>query len=264
MRRIIMKKLTALILSISVVATVFTGCGSSNQSNGTDKKNTKKYVIATDAKYAPFEFEKDGKYIGIDVDLLAAISKIEGFDYELKPMDFNGIIPGIQANQLDAAIAGMTITDARKQVLDFSDGYFESGLSAVAKADNSKINTLNDFNGKIFAVKKGTEGAKYAEENKDKLNAQIRYFDDSPSMFQEVKNGNADVTFEDYPVVAYMIAQDKNSGLKLVGEKISKAYYGFAVKKGSNPELIQKFNDGLKKLKENGEYDKIVAKYIGK
>lgn len=259
-----MRKLTALIFSVSMAAAVFTGCGSSNAGAQANNSTAKKYVIATDAKYAPFEFEQNGKYVGIDVDLLAAIAKLEGFDYELKPMDFEGIIPGLQANQLDAAIAGITITDARKQVLDFSDGYFESGLSAVAKADNTKISTLNDFNGKTFAVKKGTEGAKYAEDNKDKLGAQIRYFDDSPSMFQEVKNGNADVTFEDYPVVAYMIAQDKNSGLKIVGEKISKAYYGFAVKKGSNPELIQKFNDGLNKLKANGEYDKIVAKYIGK
>lgn len=259
-----MKRLTALILSVSMAAAVFTGCSSSNAGTQANTNTAKKYVIATDAKYAPFEFEQNGKYVGIDVDLLDAISKLEGFSYELKPMDFEGIIPGLQANQIDGAIAGITITDARKQVLDFSDGYFESGLSAVAKADNTKINSLNDFNGKIFAVKKGTEGAKYAEDNKDKLNAQIRYFDDSPSMFQEVKNGNADITFEDYPVVAYMIAQDKNSGIKIVGDKLSKAYYGFAVKKGSNPELIQKFTDGLKKLKANGEYDKIVAKYIGK
>ena len=81
-------------------------------------------------------------------------------------------------------------------------------------------------------------------------------------MFQEVVNGNADITFEDYPVIAYEISTDPNNNLRMAVEKISKDYYGFAVNKGKNPELITKFNDGLKKLKASGEYDKIVKNYI--
>ena len=80
-------------------------------------------------------------------------------------MDFKGIIPALQANQIDGAIAGMSITDERKKVLDFSDGYFESGLSAVIKNGNTKLKTLDDLKGKTFSVKKGTAGAKYAEDN---------------------------------------------------------------------------------------------------
>lgn len=261
-----MKKFLTKILAITVIAAGLVGCGnnSTTTSGTSDKKFSKKYVIATDATYAPFEFEKDGKYTGIDIDLLAAIAKVEGFEYELKPMDFKGIIPALQANQIDGAIAGMGITDERKKVLDMSNGYFESGLSAVVKKDNDKIKSEADFKGKIFAVKKGTLGSKYAEENKDKLGITIKYFDDTPSMMQEVKNANADVTFEDYPVIAYMITVDPNSGLQIVGEKLMKQDYGFAVKKGENKELLAAFNDGLKKLKENGEYDKIVSKYIKK
>lgn len=261
-----MKKTILRVLIVAMVTIGLVGCGntSKNTSDNTDKKFSKKYVISTDATYAPFEYEKDGKYIGIDIDLLAAIAKSEGFEYELKPMDFKGIIPALQANQIDGAIAGMGITDDRKKVLDMSEGYFESGLSAVAKEGNDKIKSIEDFKGKIFAVKKGTLGASYAEENKAKLGITVKYFNNTASMMQEVKNGNADITFEDYPVIAYMISVDPKSNLKIVGEKITKQNYGFAVKKGSNTELLTAFNDGLKKLKANGEYDKIIAKYIKK
>lgn len=259
-----MKKIISLIATSLIAASLLSGCGQANTTvNATKTKSVKKYTIATDATYAPFEFQKDGKYIGIDIDLLDAISKLEGFNYELSAMDFKGIIPALQANQIDGAIAGMSITKERKNVLDFSDGYFESGLSAVIKAGNSKIKTLDDLKGKIFSVKKGTAGAKYSEDNSSKYNSTIKYFNDTPSMFQEVKNGNADVSFEDYPVVAYMISSDPNSGLSLL-DKVTKSDYGFAVKKGENKELLAMFNDGLKKLKANGEYDKIVAKYIKK
>ena len=260
-----MKKVIVLATSALIALSLLSGCGkSTTAANNTSNKSSKKYTIATDATYAPFEFQKDGKYVGIDIDLLDAISKLEGFTYELTAMDFKGIIPALQSNQIDGAIAGMSITEERKKVLDFSDGYFESGISAVAKAGNNKIKSFEDFKGKTFAVKKGTAGAKYAEDNSSKLGAKINYFNDSPSMFQEVKNNNADITFEDYPVIAYMISIDSNAGLTIVGDKITKSTYGFAVKKGENKELITMFNDGLKKLKENGEYDKIIAKYIKK
>ncbi|HBM75641.1 MAG TPA: glutamine ABC transporter substrate-binding protein [Clostridiaceae bacterium] len=256
------RKITTAISILLIIASMFiTGCGS-KAATGQPNKSIKKYTISTDATYAPFEFEKDNKYVGIDIDLLNEISKLEGFEYELKPMDFKGIIPALTSNQIDGAIAGITITDERKQALDFSDGYFESGLSLVVSKDNNSIKSVDDLMGKKVAIKKGTAGATFAEENKDKYKLSIKYFDDTPSMFQEVVNGNADATFEDYPVIAYEVSVDPNSKLKIAVDKIYKAYYGFTVKKGSNKELIDMFNDGLKKLKDNGEYDKIVKKYI--
>ncbi|MBE6072485.1 MAG: transporter substrate-binding domain-containing protein [Clostridium butyricum] len=260
-----MKKRIISTLMVSILSLgLFTGCGSAdsdaaNNSNGGDKK----YIIACDAKYAPFSFEEDGKYKGIDVELLEAIAKQEGFEYELKPMDFSAIIPGLTANQLDGAIAGMSITDERKQSLDFSDSYFESGLSLVVNANNTEINGQADLQDKSAAIKKGTAGSQFAEDNQEKYNLQLNYFDDSPTMFLDVENGNSDFLIEDYPVIGYKIKVDGNSKLKIAGEKLTTANYGFAVNKGENAELLQKFNDGLKKLKENGEYDKIIGQYIG-
>lgn len=256
------KKLMAVIAAVTIITTLFTGCGSSSASSS-DSGN-KKYTIATDATFAPFEFNKDGKYTGIDIDILDAIAKAENFQYELKPMNFKGIIPALTSNQVDGAISGMTITDERKKVLDFSDKYFDSGLGMVVKDSETSVKTIDDLKGKTIAAKKGTSGSEFAEKNKEKYNFTIKYFDDTPSVLQEVKNGNAAADFEDYPVIAYSISVNPDQGLKLVGDKLTTEPYGFAVNKGKNKELLSKFNDGLKKIKANGEYDQIIEKYIKK
>ncbi len=221
----------------------------------------KKYVIGTDATYPPFEFEKDGKYVGIDIDLINAIAKEEGFEVEIKPMDFKGIIPGITSKQLDGAVAGISITDERKQVVNFSEPYYQAGLSLIVREDNDSIKSPEDLKGKTIAIKKGTTGAKFADELGKKHGATVRYFDDSPSMFQEVVNGNADVTIEDFPVISYKIAVDPGSKLKIVGDRLNGDWYGIAVGK-ENEELLTKINSGLKKLKDNGKYDEIVKTYL--
>lgn len=255
------KKILFGIMMVSMLSVgILSGCGQNSDSGSENKK----YIIACDAKFAPFSLEENGIYKGIDVEILEAIAKVEEFEYELKPMDFNGIIPGLASNQLDGAIAAISITDERKQTLDFSEPYFESGLSLVVNKDNNLINSLGDLNEKKVSIKKGTAGSKFAEENEEKYKLQLNYFDDSPSMFQAVENGNADFLIEDYPVISYKIKVDSNTSLKVVGEKLETSNYGFAVKKGKNEELLNKFNDGLKKLKENGEYDKIIGEYIGK
>jgi polar amino acid transport system substrate-binding protein len=265
-----MKKL-GLILLTAVIALTLSACGNKGtaetSSTGTaqagESKELVKYTFGTDATYPPFEFEKDGKYIGIDIDLINAIGAEEGFQVDLKPMDFKAIIPAITAGQLDGAIAGISITDERKQVVGLSDPYYKAGLSLVVRADNTTIKSPADLKGKMIAIKKGTSGAKKAEELAKQYGAQIRYFDDSPTMFQEVVNKNADVTLEDYPVISYKIAVDPSSNLKIVGDRLNGDFYGIAVGK-DNAELLKKINDGLKKLKENGKYDEIVEKYVGK
>ena len=257
------KSLVSILLTSVVSIGLLAGCGTSNSDTKADGGN-KKYIIACDSKFAPFSFEENNKYKGIDVEILDAIAKEEKFEYDLKPMDFNGIIPGVTSNQLDGAIAAMTITDERKNSLDFSEGYFESGLSIVANKNNTSINGLNDLNGKSVSVKKGTAGSKFAEDNQKKYGLKLNYFEDSPSMFQAVENGNADFLLEDYPVIAYKIKVDTGAKLKIVGEKLDTVNYGFAVKKGTNAELLKKFNDGLKKLKDSGKYNEIVGQYIAK
>ena len=89
----------------------------------------KELVVATDTAFVPFEFKQGNTYTGFDVDLWAAIAKELKLQYKLQPMDFNGIIPGLQTKNIDVALAGITIRDDRKKVIDFSDPYYESGLA---------------------------------------------------------------------------------------------------------------------------------------
>jgi glutamine transport system substrate-binding protein len=266
-----MKRRMGLLLFTVILAFSISACGKDSSATTVPadtaqatpvKEVLKKYIIGTDATYPPFEFEKDGKYIGIDIDLINAIAEAEGFTVELKPMDFKGIIPAITANQLDGAIAGISITDERKQVVSFSEPYYKAGLSLIVREDNDTIKGPEDLKGKIIAIKKGTSGAKLAEELGKKYDAKIKYFNDSPAMYQEVANKNADVTLEDYPVVSYKIATDPNSKLKIIGDRLNGDFYGIAVGK-ENTELLKKINDGLKKLQDNGKYDEIVKTYLG-
>jgi len=256
-----MKKIT-IMMFVVVLALSLAACGSTQVSkDNAEQASDKVYKVGIDLKYPPFEYEENGEYQGIDVDLIKAIAAEEGFNIDITAMDFGGIIPAMQANQLDIAIAGMSITDERKKVIEFSEPYYESGLVLVVNKDNSDINSPEDLKGKRIAIKQGTTGALKAEELAKEFGAEVRYFNDSPSMFQEVVNGGSDVTIEDYPVVAYKIAKDPNSGLKITGEKLTGANFGIGVQKG-NTELANKINDGLKKLKENGKYDEIVNQYL--
>ncbi|BBZ32121.1 amino acid ABC transporter substrate-binding protein/permease [Mycolicibacterium confluentis] len=220
------------------------------------------YVIATDTTFAPFEFQDaQGNFVGIDMDLLREIAKDQDFVVDIKPLGFDAALQAVQANQAAGVIAGMSITDARKKVFDFSDPYFESGVQMAVLQDDDEIKSYSDLKGKRVAVKNGTEGAEFAESIREKYGFEVVSFADSASMFEEVKTGNSVAIFEDYPVLNYGIQQ--GNGFKTVTPKEKGSSYGFAVNKGQNAELLSKFNQGLKNLKESGRYDEILETYLG-
>ena len=220
------------------------------------------YVIATDTTFAPFEFQdKQGKFVGIDMDLIRAIAEDQKFKVDIKPLGFDAALQAVQANQVDGVIAGMSITDKRKQVFDFSEPYFESGIQMAVLKTNDDIKSYNDLRGKRVAVKNGTQGATFANSIKDKYGFEVVSFADSSSMFDEVKTGNSVAVFEDYPVLLYGITQ--GNGFKTVTPKEEPTGYGFAVNKGRNAELLSKFNAGLNNLKKSGRYDEIINSYLG-
>ena len=224
------------------------------------KAETKKYVIATDITFAPFEYQDtNGEYVGIDIELMKSIAEAEGFEVEFKPLGFNAAVQALESGQVDAVMAGMGITDERKQKFDFTNSYYDSGIG-MGVPKNSEITSLSDLKGKKVAVKLGTQGATYAESIKSKYGFTITTFEDSSSMYQDVMVGNSDALFEDYPVLAYSITSN-NLPLKMTDHNENKTEYGVAVNKGENAELITAFNNGLKKLKESGKYDEIINKY---
>ncbi|MCK2022974.1 MULTISPECIES: amino acid ABC transporter substrate-binding protein/permease [Microbacterium] len=218
------------------------------------------YVIGTDTTFAPFEFtNSDGELVGIDMDLLRAIADDQGFEVEIRQLGFDAALQALQSNQVDAVMAGMSITEERQQTFDFSEPYFTSGIQ-LGVLESSDIDSLDDLDGKTVAVKTGTQGQTFAEDNQDEYGFRITPYSDTTDMVDAVKANQAVGYFEDFPVLAYGIQQ--GSGFRLVGEPELGGEYGFAVNKGMNPELIEKFNAGLANLQESGEYDEIVDTYL--
>lgn len=246
------------ILAIALVLVMtlgFAGC------RGADDD---KWIIATDTVFKPFEYtDADGKFVGIDVEILAAIAEDQRFEYELKSLGWDASIAACQAGQADAMIAGASITDKRKSAgWIFSDGYYTCTQSMTVAA-NSDITGFDALNGKTVAVKTGTEGATYAESLKEQYGFNITYYEDSPTMYQSVIGGQAVACFEDTPI---MITSIKDGGLALKvleGTANTGSDYGFAIFDEDNQELIDMFNAGLKNIKANGKYDEIINKYLG-
>ena len=246
------KKIISVALAVAMICTLG-ACG-----NKESKKDV--YTIATDTAFAPFEFEQDGKFIGIDVDLLAAIAEDQGFEYELQRLGFDAAVQALEAGQADATIAGMSITEAREKKFDFSTPYFDSGVVMGIAADNETVKTYADLSGQKVAVKTGTEGATFAESVAAEYGFETVYFNDSPTMYDDVKTGNSIACFEDYPVLGFGVKN--NNGLKIVTEKEAGNSYGIAVQKGKNKELLTMLNKGLENLRANGKYDEILNQYI--
>ncbi len=256
-----MKKILSLTLILLLAMGMLAGCGGGASGGDQPSDETKVYNIATDTTFAPFEFQNDaGEYVGIDIELLAAIAADQGFKYELNPLGFSAAVAALESNQTDGVIAGMSITEERQQKYDFSAPYYDSGVVMAIAADNDAIKSYDDLKGQKVAVKTGTEGATFAESIKDQYGFGVVYFDESPLMYEDVKTGNTVACFEDYPVMGYGITQ--GNGLKMVTDMEKGSSYGFAVLKGKNTELLEMFDAGLKNIKENGKYQEILDKYI--
>ncbi len=220
----------------------------------------KQLLVATDTAFVPFEFKQDGKYTGFDIDLWEAIAQQAGLTYQLRPMDFNGIIPGLQTRNIDAALAGITIRDDRKKVIDFSDPYYESGLALLVGSNNNEINKASDLDGKLVAVKIGTATVDYLKENVP--NAKLKLFPNIDNAFLELATGRVDAVVHDTPNLQYFANTAGKGQVKVVGSLKSGDFYGIGFPKGS--DLVPVVNKALAELRNNGTYDAIYEKWFGK
>lgn len=256
-----MKKVLVLVAAVLSFAVAFSGC--SKKSDAKASAEGKKWIVATDTVFRPFEYTNEkNEFVGIDVDILAAIAEDQGFDYTLQSLGWDAGVAAVQVGQADALIAGATIKQER---IDsgwiFSDGYYNATQTFVVAA-NSNIASYEDLRGKNVAVKNGTAGADFANSLKAKYGFTVTVFEDSPTMYQDVILGNSAACCEDTPIIADNI---KSAGLALkipAGMESEGAPYGFAIMNPVNQELLDLFNAGLKNIRANGKYDEIIAKYL--
>ncbi len=261
-----MKKTFKTISLLTLALAMMMGMAACSSSDDTadaadDAEETVSYVIYSDTAFAPFEYlDLDSNtYVGVDMDIMAAVAADQGFAYTIENVGFDAAMAGVQGGQADAMIAGMTITAERMESYDFSDGYFEDG-QIMAIAAGSDIADLEDLRGTVVATKASTMGYEYAVSIQDEYGFEIPVYEDSPTMYTAVMQGVNSACFEDRTVVQWAIMSEDLS-MTTVGDVINAKEYGFAVMKGENAELIELFNAGLANIQASGEYDEILAKY---
>ena len=222
------------------------------------------YTIATDTAFRPFVFtDKSGELVGIDVEILAAIAQDQGFTYSLEPMGWDASIAACQAGMKDGMIAGASITEERlSSGWIFSDAYFNASQS-MAVAQGVSITSFEELRGHSVSVKAGTLSKDYADSLAEQYGFKVVTYGSSLAVYMAVTGGECAACFDDTPALEDYIL---NGGvfLQLVeGTSNEGTDYGFVVFSPEKQELIDKFNAGLANIKASGEYDRIMAKYLG-
>ncbi len=242
----------------SLAASVALGMGFSSLASADDHV----LEVVTDPSFVPFEMmdQETGEMVGFDMDIISELSERAGFEYELETMDFNGIIPAVQTGNVDIAIAGITITEEREEIVDFSDPYYDSGLRILVGANDDSIEDLEDLKGKKIGTKVGSTSYDFLEENLGD-DADITPYPGSSDMYMALLGGSVDAVFYDAPNVGYF-SQTKGEGrVKVVGDLYEGQQYGIAFAEGS--EWVDPVNEALAEMKEDGTYEELHAKWFG-
>ncbi|MBO8172329.1 MAG: glutamine ABC transporter substrate-binding protein GlnH [Bacillaceae bacterium] len=251
---------TFLVGLLSVILVLgLAGCGTGT--SGNSGAGGEKITIGTDTSFVPFEYlnQETGEYEGFDIDLVKALMEEVGLDYELKPMDFNALIPSLQSGDIDMAIAGMTIKESRKEVVDFTRPYYDAGLLILVRQDTTDINGVDDLKGKVIATKQGTTSFDFAKSIEG--TKKVVPFPNIDQAYLELEKGGADAVLFDSPNVLYYANNKGKDSVKVVGDLLQGQQYGIAFPKGS--ELRDRVDEALGKLMENGTYDELYKKWFG-
>lgn len=219
----------------------------------TESKGT--LVMATNAEFPPYEFHEGGEIVGIDVEIARAIATEMGMDFEIEDIAFDSIIPEVTSGKADFGAAGMTVTEDRKQSVDFSDPYATATQVVIVK-EGSEIASVDDLAGKTIGVQLGTTGDIYVE---DVEGATIERYNKGFEAVQALGQDKIDAVVIDGEPAKVFVSQ--NEGLKILDEAFTTEEYAICVKKG-NTELLEGINAAIAKLKESGELQAIVDKYI--
>lgn len=268
-----MKKVTAIMISVLLVMGMLVGVSGCSKKTAEqpdktapEKTSSEKVLkVITEAGFAPFEFKDQDEFVGFDMDLIRAIGEAEGYKVEITHMGFESLIPSIQSKKADCAIAAMSINEKRKKSVDFSTPYFKAGLIIAVPTNTQGITKLDDLKGKKIGCQVGTIGADASNSVKAKdPKTEVKVFDTIGEAFMEMNKGGIDAVVNDWAVTTYYINTTGKDKVKMTGDIFSaEDQYGIAVRKG-NAETLKVINDGLEKLKANGEYDKIYKKWFEK
>jgi len=228
---------------------------------GCKKQEAAKIVIATDATWPPMEMVNEAKEIvGFDIDLMNAAAKEGKFAVEFRNTAWDGIFAGLEAGEYDAVMSSVTITDERKQTMDFSLPYINAGQILVVRQELQGVDKLDQLKGKNVGAQIGTTGAFEVEKV---AGVTLKTYDEIGLAFEDLANGRIEAVVCDTPVAAQFALQNENykGKLKIVGQPFTEEYYGVAVKKG-NSKVLETINRGLEKVLNTETYKQIEAKWL--
>lgn len=245
---------------LAVGALTLTACGGSStpaatSEGGIQLTNAGKLTVCSDVPYEPFEFQKDGKIVGFDMDIAAEVAKDMKAELSVVDSSFEAIETGTALTQCDVSISSISITDTRKAVMDFSDPYLADDLTLVA-SDASGITNLDGAKGKKVGVQQATTGAQYAKDQG--LDAQ--QFEDTGLLVQALKAGTIDAALGNQSVLGYAIKDDSN--FKRVENYATGEKLGIAIKKG-NTAMATQVNGTLKRLTDDGTLATFETTWFG-
>ncbi|NWO05685.1 MAG: transporter substrate-binding domain-containing protein [Alteromonadaceae bacterium] len=223
--------------------------------------NAETLRVVTDPSFVPFEMmdQETGEMIGFDMEIIAEVADRAGFDYDLQTMDFNGIIPALQTGNVDIAIAGITITDEREQIVDFSDPYYDSGLRILVR-EGSDIDELDDLEGMKVGTKIGSTSYDFLMDNLDE-DYGVTPYPGSSDMYMALMSRAIDAVFYDAPNVGYFARTKGEGKVVTAGPLYEGQQYGIALVDGS--EWVDEVNEALASMKEDGTYKTIYEKWFG-
>ena len=279
-----MKKLLSVLLAAGMVFSV-TACGASSESTASTETNTAEaasdetasaetasgefttvtdgvLTMSTNAAFPPYEMTNDsGDFEGIDVEIAGAIADKLGLELQIDDMDFDAALLAVQQGKSDMVMAGVTVTDERKAVMNFTDSY-ANGIQSVIVLEDSDIASIDDMQGKLIGTQAGTTGYIYCSdtpENGGFGEDNVIAYDNGITAVQALMNGQVDcVVIDNAPAQEFVKA---NPGLKILDTEYANEDYAIGVNK-DNTALLDAINGALAELKADGTVDSIVAKYI--
>ena len=216
-----------------------------------------KLTMATNAAFPPYEMTTDaGEFEGIDIETAQAIADKLGLELQIDDMDFDAALLAVQQGKADMVMAGVTVTDERQNVMDFTDSY-ATGIQSIIVKEDSDIASVDDLAGKKIGTQRGTTGYLYCSDDFGDEN--VVAYDNGLTAVQMLNNGQVDcVVIDNAPAKEFIAA---NPGLKLLDTAYVEESYAIGVGKG-NTELKDAINTALEELKADGTLQAIVDKYI--
>ena len=284
------KKIVSVMLCAAMATTVLAGCGSSNTAStdaaaeetteDVEAEATKEeaedaeaaegatdaaevttvepgvLTMGTNATFPPYEYKDGDDVVGIDAEIAQAMADKLGLQLEIVDMDFDSLVASVQSGKIDMSLAGMTVTEERKQNVDFTDSY-ATGVQVIIVKEDSDIASADDLEGKLIGVQQGTTGHLYCADDFGEENV-IPYANGATAV-QALLQGKVDcVVIDQEPAKAFVEA---NAGLKILETAYTTEDYAAAVSK-DNPALTAALNSALQELKDDGTIQGILDKYI--